>query len=363
MARRQFNVFNLSFLDVMACGFGAIILFFMIINSQVKSRSNKASVVLQSQTEFLEEEITDGQKRMVNMKNEINKIDEDNFIIQGSIDELLKIIEELSAEISLFANISLASQDSVEKLKSDIKILEKANERLSSEAEKKSLLSGDSPFDRGGEGQRQYISGCKVSGQRVLFLIDASTSMLANSYANALLFSVYPDEEKIRAPKWSQVIKGVEWMATRLKGEFQIYTFNESAQSVLEESDGKWIQADSKNIVSAIDKLAATAPRGGNSLYNAFEAINAFSKKPDNIFLFTDGLPTLGSRIPNSPVKVYPRDRQKYFNRALEVSPSIPMNVFLFPLDGDPTAAASFINLAGLKKGCFVAPSKDWPSS
>ena len=96
MARRQFNVFNLSFLDVMACGFGAIILFFMIINSQVKSRSNKASVVLQSQTEFLEEEIIDGQKRMVTMKNEINKIDEDNSIIQGSIDELLKIIEDLS---------------------------------------------------------------------------------------------------------------------------------------------------------------------------------------------------------------------------------------------------------------------------
>ncbi|MBT6073551.1 MAG: hypothetical protein HOH08_01240, partial [Gammaproteobacteria bacterium] len=253
MARRQFNVFNLSFLDVMACGFGAIILFFMIINSQVKSRSNKASVILKSQTEFLEEEIVDGQKRMTNIKNEINKIDEDSSTIQGSIDELMKIIEELTKEISLYENISLASQDSVEKLKSDIKILEQDSKRLSSEAEKQSQLSGDSPFDRGGEGQRQYISGCKVSGERVLFLVDSSTSMLANSYANALLFSIYPDEEKIRAPKWSQVVKGVEWMATRLKGEFQIYTFNESAQSVLDQSDGEWIKADSKNIVSAID--------------------------------------------------------------------------------------------------------------
>ena len=306
MARRQFNVFNLSFLDVMACGFGAIILFFMIINSQVKSRSNKASVILKSQTEFLEEEIVDGQKRMTNIKNEINKIDEDSSTIQGSIDELMKIIEELTKEISLYENISLASQDSVEKLKSDIKILEQDSKRLSSEAEKQSQLSGDSPFDRGGEGQRQYISGCKVSGERVLFLVDSSTSMLANSYANALLFSIYPDEEKIRAPKWSQVVKGVEWMATRLKGEFQIYTFNESAQSVLDQSDGEWIKADSKNIVSAIDKLASTVPQGGNSLYNAFEVINTFNKKPDNVFIFTDGLPTLGSRTPKVPVKVYP---------------------------------------------------------
>ena len=174
MARRQFNVFNLSFLDVMACGFGAIILFFMIINSQVKSRSNKASVILKSQTEFLKEEITDGQKRMINMKNEIDKIDEDNSIIQGSINELLKIIEDLSEEISQYENSSLASQESIEKLKSDIEIIEKESKRLSSEAEKQSQLSGDSPFDRGGEGRRQYISGCKVSGQRVLFLVDSS---------------------------------------------------------------------------------------------------------------------------------------------------------------------------------------------
>ncbi len=35
MARREVNVFNLSFLDVMSCGLGAVILFFMVINAQV----------------------------------------------------------------------------------------------------------------------------------------------------------------------------------------------------------------------------------------------------------------------------------------------------------------------------------------
>ena len=35
MARRSFNVFSLSFLDVMACGLGATILFLMIISAQV----------------------------------------------------------------------------------------------------------------------------------------------------------------------------------------------------------------------------------------------------------------------------------------------------------------------------------------
>ena len=33
MARRPVNAFSLSFLDCMCCGFGAVILFFMIINT------------------------------------------------------------------------------------------------------------------------------------------------------------------------------------------------------------------------------------------------------------------------------------------------------------------------------------------
>ena len=62
MARREFNVFNLSFLDVISCGFGAVILFFIIINAQVKTRSQQASVDLLNETEFLQEEIFDEQK-------------------------------------------------------------------------------------------------------------------------------------------------------------------------------------------------------------------------------------------------------------------------------------------------------------
>ena len=114
MARRQFNVFNLSFLDVMACGFGAIILFFMIINSQVKSRSNQAAEELTSQTEFLEQEISDFQKRLIQIKNTLEKTEDENLVIEGSIQELLEKIKELTEEISFYENNSLASVESIE---------------------------------------------------------------------------------------------------------------------------------------------------------------------------------------------------------------------------------------------------------
>lgn len=135
MARREFNVFNLSFLDVISCGFGAVILFFMIINAQVKTRSQQASVDLLNETEFLQEEIFDEQKRMVKIKNEIEKTAQDNNIINGSIQALLENIEKIVAEISLFKNQTLAANKSMNQLKSDVKQLEQANNRMTAESE------------------------------------------------------------------------------------------------------------------------------------------------------------------------------------------------------------------------------------
>ena len=56
MARRRFDVFNLAFLDVMACGLGAIILFYMIISAQVAARSEQANIELVAETDRLSRE-------------------------------------------------------------------------------------------------------------------------------------------------------------------------------------------------------------------------------------------------------------------------------------------------------------------
>jgi hypothetical protein len=39
--RRETNIISMSFLDAMTCGFGAIILFFMIISANVNLRSEE----------------------------------------------------------------------------------------------------------------------------------------------------------------------------------------------------------------------------------------------------------------------------------------------------------------------------------
>tara|TARA_B100000749_G_scaffold279411_1_gene272117 strand:+ start:95 stop:418 length:324 start_codon:yes stop_codon:yes gene_type:complete len=107
--------------------------------------------------------------------------------------------------------------------------------------------------------------------------------------------------------------------------------------------------------------LRSTVPQNGTSLINAFEKINDLQPRPDNIFLLTDGLPTQGKRNPASEIMVKPEQRIRYFEQALRELPPIPVNVLLFPMDGDPLAAEAYWRLAIRSKGSFMAPSRDWP--
>ncbi len=83
--------------------------------------------------------------------------------------------------------------------------------------------------------------------------------------------------------------------------------------------------------------------------------------RPDNIILLTDGLPTVGNN-PRVPPRCPPRQRAKLFNRAVEQLPSgIPVNIILFPMEGDPLAASAFWKLAIGTRGSFMSLSEDWP--
>jgi hypothetical protein len=52
----------------------------------------------------------------------------------------------------------------------------------------------------------------------------------------------------------------------------------------------------------------------------------------------------------------------RLFERAIAQLPrSIPVNVILAPMEGDPMAASAFWQLAQLTSGAFLSPAEDWP--
>ena len=139
--------------------------------------------------------------------------------------------------------------------------------------------------------------------------------------------------------------------------------FNTTAWSVSDGALGDWVPVgDGSSLTAAVNRLRTTVPTSGTSLYNAFDAVSAMDPKPDNIYLITDGMPTQGKSAPGSEKMIKPNDRLKFFSQALSRLPGkIPVNILLYPMDGDPDAAGYFWRLAIDSDGSFMTPSSDWP--
>ena len=51
-----------------------------------------------------------------------------------------------------------------------------------------------------------------------------------------------------------------------------------------------------------------------------------------------------------------------FYSQGENLSPGgVPVNVILFPMEGDPRAADAFWHLAKRTRGAFFCPSRDWP--
>jgi hypothetical protein len=190
--------------------------------------------------------------------------------------------------------------------------------------------------------------------------------MLGRTYVNVIRYRNMPEDLKRKAPKWRQVVNTVDWITTQIQpdAKFQIYTFNTEAHSVLAGTDGQWLDpGDGSKVTEAVDALRENViPDKGTSLFAAFESVKALLPMPDNVYLLTDGLPTQGRRPPSRTEMVRPEDRFKHFNQAMKARPkNVPMNVLLYPMDGDPEAAGHYWRLALDSRGSFMAPSRDWP--
>lgn len=364
MARKSFNVFSLSFLDVMACGLGATILFLMIISAQVRLKAERASTELLAEAGSLEQAVQDAQDNLARLQaNTPESPVPSPEQAAAQIEKLRQQIAEMRAKVADQSGDSLAEKESPEQLRADIQRLEEGLSRLG--ASQQAAGSGSRVRSFTGDGNRQYLTGMQMGGKRVVILVDASASMLAGTYVNVVRYRAMPDARKRKAPKWRQVVAAVDWLTTQIEpaSRFQIYVFNEQTRSVVPGSDGDWLEASAAGTLEqAMKELRKVVPEKGTSLANAFSALQQLKPAPDNIYLLTDGLPTQGKQAPGGVTTVKPAQRASFFNQAVRELPGrAPVNVLLYPMDGDPDAAGFFWRLAIATKGSFLTPSRDWP--
>ncbi len=360
--RRQLTPFSLSFLDIMSCGFGAAVLLFLIIkhniDNTIPSPVNTTTPVHQSEVSLLEEEILKGKKNLVEIKNTIDEVDKEINITQGLARKITEEIEQLSSQHDDL--IAMSDNTELDALKTELLKLEQQKKIL----EQKLDETGEASRKFSGDGDRAYVTGLKMSGKRLLILLDSSASMLDETIVNILRRRNMSEDRKRTAPKWQHTIKIVEWLSAKLPidSQFQIYHFNIDTESLVPNSKGKWLDVKDKNkLDSAFKTLNQLTPTQGTNLEKAFIAANQLNPKPDNIYLITDGLPTLGSKAPRSTT-ISGADRFKLFNQAVDKLPGrTPVNILLTPIEGDPYAAIAYWRLSRATAGSFMSPSNDWP--
>ncbi len=363
MARRNPNVFSLSFLDAITCGFGAVILFYMVINATVGLRAGRLTGDLAGEVDRLEREVLEGTKNLVELRNAVDVLDQEEADAAGLARRLLATIREIEEELATFDAETLAARESLNKLQTDLKSLEESTKRLSA-----SLPSDETPGDRlrsfVGDGDRQYLTGLKVGGERILILVDTSASMLGETIVNIVRLRNLPPERRVRAAKWRRTVDTVDWLAAQLPRDsrFQIYSFSESARPVLADSGRSWLDGgDREELDRAVAAVRALVPADGTNLERALDVIHRLSPRPDNVILLTDGLPTLDSASSRRGT-VSARQRLKIFNRSIQRLPrDVPFNVILLPIEGDPMAASAFWKLAMATRGSMLSPPDDWP--
>jgi hypothetical protein len=277
--------------------------------------------------------------------------------------EVIATLKEKKIELAVWENDTLATKKHVNKLKADVKSLEEELKRLRAGAKTQDDL-GSKLRKFPGHGDRQYLTDLKMGGKRIFILVDVSASMLDDSVVGAIRRRNLNDEEKLKSAKWQQAVATIDWLTTQLpmKSKFQIYMFNEVARPLIEGTKGQWLSAgDVDKLNQAVDELRKVVPERGTSLLNAFKAIGEMQPGPDNIFLLSDGLPTMGKGKPWRK-RVSAKKRLSLFNDAIRQLPSrTPVNTILYPMEGDPLAASAYWRLAKDSRGSFFCPSKDWP--
>ena len=351
MAKKRRNIaFSLSFLDIMACGFGAVTLLFLIL----RHNANEIPIPderLSSEISLLQQDIQQAEQDQVKALNSLEDIELRLVKTQGLSKRVITEIAEKEKSIQEDPN-------NIDILRRQVKQLEEETAQI------EDIEFGDKVREFVGDGNRQYLTGLTLGGERVLILIDGSASMLADTVVNALRRRNMDDVQKQKSAKWQWSLRTLEWLLAQLppSSRFQVYVFNNQAQVMLAGTEGEWLDAsDPLALERVMESTDAFVPSEGTSLSKAIDVIAEFDSKPDNLFILTDGLPTIGDSDPKT-VLVTSKQRRQFFATAITKLPrGVPVNTILFPMEGDPEAAALFWQLALDTKGAFIAPSRDWP--
>ena len=349
-ARRRTEGFNLTFLDVMACGLGAVILLFLIIRHNTDT----------------------GAPEDQRLRSELQVLRERESVLEERIGEARRRGAELDRTAGAREKERAAARSALDSLRREVERLQGRNETLRASVEEAGPAQSSAVVEDPAAGEEQYLLGLRVEGERIAILLDRSASMTDEKLIDVVKRKVLADAEKRKGPKWRRTRATVRWLLNRLPegGKVAVVAFNEKAVFL---GGGGWQDGRDRAAVSglflALDDLV---PTGATNLQAGLDALARLDPPPTDVHLVTDGLPTrseykgsLLSGCSHRSRNVSGECRKALLGRTLRESARHAgrgrVNVILLPLEGDPEAAAEYWAWSSATGGLLMTPAAGWP--
>lgn len=350
MRQRQPGI-NLAFLDIMACGLGAVILVFMLVRTQTGTPG------VESQP--LEVELAELRAERDALQRTLEALLARAAADQKTAARLGREIQRAEGQLAATRAEVSARQARLAQLKAAIAAAPPAQQDDTLEA----VLGGE----------ENYVLGLKVEGRRIVVLIDASASMTDENIIDIIKRKIGNVTHKRKGPKWQRTIRVARWLIERVpKGsEVKVVTYNTAARTV---GPPGWLDVHDAGVARALSTaLGEVVPEGGTNLGLGLKALQEIG--PTNVYLITDGLPTLGVR---GYRKLNPFSKcASILGRARKISGACRLrlleqnikdhklrariNVILLPLEGDPVASNAYWQWSSQTGGLMITPALNWP--
>jgi hypothetical protein len=254
-ARRSVDIFNLSFLDVVSCGFGAIILLLVVARVSEPHVIEKLAVDLTGLVHRLQAELHD-------IRGDTSRYNRELTARQEQLSDSRENLARLQGDLSSIRGEYAAGKqdfDAQQRIQAQLQL---AQQSLSDEMRR--LL---------GEGYRRRdatVGGVPVDSEYIVFIIDTSGSMQNGAWPLVLkkvtqVLDIYPQ------------VKGIQVM-------------NDMGDYMFTQYEGRWIPDSPARRKAIVERLAGWTPFSNSSPVEGVEAaIKRFYASDKRISLYVFG--------------------------------------------------------------------------
>ena len=354
---RRTETSTLAFLDVMACGLGAVILILVVLKQQAPlyTPPQPEPIVSAEQAEA----------DLDNLQNELVALLAAQDIAKDDLTKQQQIVATINATIEKTRD-DLASADT------QSAALDQAITNTTRTLAQPLTKTTPDAFETLRATQPQYLVGLKVAGKKIVILLDRSASMTARDLVKIVQYKAGPGTARQQAEKWVNALNAVWWMTARAPAQSQIHIASFNTSTIFHTTN--WVGTSDSVALSAVKaEMASLVPEGGTNLEAAVAA--AIKTGADSIYIITDGLPTAAPGgqtllgLDGCGSKWFKRKqvtgecRVSLFQRTVAAAAGKPVriSIVLMPLEGDPDAAPLFSKWALSKGGVLLSAARNWP--